>query len=325
VSDPTTDKPEGVPTRPAGRRKRRRAAGAHIFVFLAPALLIYTVFSIYPLIESLRLSLFDGLEDGTAVWAGLDNYATLLFDPNWATQFWRAFWNNLVLFFIHMVVQNPLGLLLAALLSLAPRFGSAYRTLIFVPTLLSVVIVGFIWELILSPLWGVSETLLGTIGLAWLYQPWLGLESSALATVSLISVWQYVGIPMMLIYAALLSIPDELIDAARVDGLGGWSIFWKVKLPLILPTLGIVAILTYIGNFTVSFDLIYSIQGSLGAPNFSTDVMGTLLFRTFFGQQLQVGDTHMGATIASMMFFIILVGVSIYLALVQRRLQRYEM
>lgn len=325
MSNPTTDQPEAAPPPTAPRRKRRRGGGAHIFVFLAPAVLIYSVFSIYPLIESLRLSLFDGLEDGTAVWAGLDNYTTLLFDPNWATQFWRAFWNNLVLFFIHMVVQNPLGLLLAALLSLAPRFGSAYRTLIFVPTLLSVVIVGFIWELILSPLWGVSETLLGTVGLAWLYQPWLGLESSALATVSLISVWQYVGIPMMLIYAALLSIPDELIDAARVDGLNGWWIFWKIKLPLILPTLGIVAILTYIGNFTVSFDLIYSIQGALGAPNFSTDVMGTLLFRTFFGQQLQVGDTHMGATIASMMFFIILVGVTIYLVLVQRRLQRYEM
>lgn len=325
MSNPTTDQPEAAPPPTAPRRKRRRGGGAHIFVFLAPAVLIYSVFSIYPLIESLRLSLFDGLEDGTAVWAGLDNYTTLLFDPNWATQFWRAFWNNLVLFFIHMVVQNPLGLLLAALLSLAPRFGSAYRTLIFVPTLLSVVIVGFIWELILSPLWGVSETLLGTAGLAWLYQPWLGLESSALATVSLISVWQYVGIPMMLIYAALLSIPDELIDAARVDGLNGWWIFWKIKLPLILPTLGIVAILTYIGNFTVSFDLIYSIQGALGAPNFSTDVMGTLLFRTFFGQQLQVGDTHMGATIASMMFFIILVGVTIYLVLVQRRLQRYEM
>jgi len=311
---------------PAARKRRRKRAGRlHIFVFLAPAVLIYSVFSVYPLVESLRLSLFDGLEDGTAVWNGLGNYATLLFDPDWARQFWNALWNNLVLFFIHMLVQNPLGLLLAALLSLAPRFGGAYRTLIFVPTLLSVVIVGFIWELILSPLWGVAETLLGAVGLAWLYQPWLGLEGTALATVSLISVWQYVGIPMMLIYAALIAIPDELIDAARVDGLSGPAIFWKVKLPLILPTLGIVAILTYIGNFTVSFDLIYSIQGALGAPNFATDVMGTLLFRTFFGQQLQVGDVYMGATVASMLFFIILVGVTVYLALVQRRLQRYEM
>lgn len=309
----------------AARKAPRRRRKFHILVFLAPAVLVYTIFSIYPLVESLRLSLFDGLEDGTAVWNGIENYRRLLFDPNWATQFWNALWNNLVLFFIHMVVQNPIGLLLAALLSLAPRFGSAYRTLIFVPTLLSVVIVGFIWELILSPLWGVAETILGSVGLAWLYAPWLGLEQTALTTVSLISVWQYVGIPMMLIYAALLSIPDELLDAARVDGLSGFAIFWKVKLPLILPTLGIVAILTYIGNFTASFDLIYSIQGALGAPNFSTDVMGTLLFRTFFGQQLQIGDTYMGATVASMMFFIILVGVTIYLALVQRRLQRYEL
>ena len=308
-----------------GRKRRRKSGSLHILVFLAPAVLIYSIFSIYPLIESLRLSLFDGLPDGTAVWHGIGNYVTLLTDPNWAGQFWNALWNNLILFFIHMVVQNPIGLLLAALLSLAPRFGSGYRTLIFVPTLLSVVIVGFIWELILSPLWGVAETILGAVGLAGLYQPWLGLESTALVTVSLISVWQYVGIPMMLIYAALLSIPDELIDAARVDGLSGFAIFWKVKLPLILPTLGIVAILTYIGNFTQSFDLIYTIQGALGAPNFSTDVMGTLLFRTFFGQQLQIGDTYMGATVASMMFFIILVGVTIYLALVQRRLQRYEM
>ena len=306
----------------AGAARRRRW---HIAVFLAPAVAIYTVFSIYPLAESLRLSLYDGQPDGGAVWAGLGNYATLLADPNWASQFWNALWNNVILFLIHMAVQNPIGLGLAALLSLAPRFGAAYRTLIFVPTLLSVVIVGFVWELILSPLWGVAETLLGLVGLHGLYAPWLGLEGSALVTVSLISVWQYVGIPMMLIYAALLSIPDDLLDAARVDGLGGWAIFWKVKLPLIWPTLGVVAILTYIGNFTASFDLVYTVQGALGAPNFSTDVMGTLLFRTFFGQQLQIGDVHMGATVASMMFLVILVGVGLYLFAVQRRLQRYEM
>ncbi|SDY77197.1 carbohydrate ABC transporter permease [Citreimonas salinaria] len=307
------------------RRRRKTGGITHIAVFLAPTVLIYSIFSIYPLIESLRLSLFDGQPDGSAVWIGLGNYATLLFDANWAVRFWNALWNNLILFFIHMIVQNPLGLLLAALLSLAPRFGGTYRTLIFVPTLLSVVIVGFVWELILSPLWGVAEGMMSAVGLGWLYAPWLGLEDSALTAVSLISVWQYVGIPMMLIYAALLSIPDELLDAARVDGLSGFAIFWKIKLPLILPTLGIVAILTYIGNFTSAFDLIYSIQGVLGPPDYSTDIMGTLMFRTFFGQQTQIGDIHMGATVASMMFFIILIGVTIYLLGVQRRLTRYEM
>jgi len=315
--------PAGAATTTAARRRR---ADVHIVVFLAPAVLIYTIFAIYPLFESLRLSLYAGQADGSPVFVGLANYAKLFFDPNWVGQFANAFWNNVVFFIIHMLVQNPIGLLLAALLSL-PRLklSATYRTLIFTPTLLSVVIVGFIWQLILSPLWGVAEGMLTAVGLGFVYQPWLGLESSALITVSLISVWQYVGIPMMLIYAALLGIPDELVEAARIDGLKGWAIFWKVKLPLILPTLGVVAILTYIGNFTSSFDLIYTVQGALAGPNFSTDVMGTFLFRTFFGHQLQLGDPFMGATVASMLFFIILVGVGIYLFGVQRRLMRYEM
>lgn len=297
----------------------------HIVVFLAPAVLIYTAIAILPIAESLWLSLFDGQSDGSAIWVGLANYKTILFDPLWSKQFWNAFSNNIVLFLIHMVVQNPIGLLLAALLSLGPRFGSTYRTLIFIPTLLSVVVVGFIWSLILSPLWGIGQSFFDALGIGDSFQPFLGQESTALTTISLISVWQYVGIPMMLIYAALLSIPDDLLDAGRVDGLSGWAIFWKIKLPLILPTLGIITILTYIGNFTASFDLIYSVQGALGGPNYSTDVMGTLLYRTFFGQQLQLGDTYMGATVASLLFFIILIGVSIYLFFVQRRLQRYEL
>ncbi len=86
--------------------------------------------------------------------------------------------------------------------------------------MLSVVIVGFSWNLILSPLWGVAEGALKAVGLGSWFAPWLGLESTALVTLALMSVWQFVGIPMMLIYAALLNIPDELVDAARVDGLG---------------------------------------------------------------------------------------------------------
>ncbi|WP_445680197.1 carbohydrate ABC transporter permease [Radicibacter daui] len=319
--------PTGTPAKPdETARAPRRKMRLHIAVFLAPAVLIYTLFSIYPLIESLRLSLQSSVPGGEADYVGLANYAKLFFDPLWADQFLNALKNNVVMFCTIMVVQNPIGLVLAALLSLPKvRFTGTYRTLLFMPTLLSVVIIGFVWQLILSPLWGVTDGFLRAIGLAHAYKPWLGLEGSALFTLSMISVWQYVGVPMMLIYAALLSIPDELIDAARIDGLRGWAIFWKVKLPLILPTLGLVGILTYIGNFTVSFDLIYAVQGALAGPNFSTDVMGTFLFRTFFGQQTQLGDPHMGATVASVLFFIILAGVSVYLLAVQRRLQRYEM
>jgi raffinose/stachyose/melibiose transport system permease protein len=151
---------------------------------------------------------------------------------------------------------------------------------------------------------------------------WLGEESSALITISLVSVWQFVGIPMILIYTALLAIPDELGDAATVDGLNQWQTFFYVKLPLIWPTIGLVSVLTFVNNFN-AFDLIYAMKGALAGPNFAADIMGTLFYRTFFGNQLQLGDTTMGATIATMMFLIILCGLMIYLFIVQRRIQRH--
>jgi len=303
--------------------RRRTPIRWYILVFLAPATLIYTVFAIYPIAESLRLSLFQ-VESGERTYVGFANYARMMSEPYWAEQFWNAFKNNVLLFLLHMLIQNPIALALAAMLSVPTLKGAAtYRTIFFLPTLLSVVVVGFIWQLILSPLWGVTPAFMNFIGAGSFFKPWLGLETSALVTVTLISIWQYVGIPMMLFYAALLNVPEETIEAARIDGLSGWSIFWKIKLPLILPTLGLVGILTYIGNFTASFDLIYSIQGGLAGPDGSTDVMGTFLFRTFFGFQAQLGDVYMGATVASMLFFIILVGVGTYLFGVQRRLQRF--
>lgn len=165
--------------------------------------------------------------------------------------------------------------------------------------------------------------MLDIVGLKSLFAPWLGKEEYALTTLSLISVWQFVGIPMMLIYAALLSIPDEILEAAECDGVTGMSQFWKIKLPLILPAIGIISILTFVGNFN-AFDLIYTSQGALAGPDFSTDVLGTFMFRTFFGFQLQLGDSNMGSAIASAMFLIILIGVSIYLFGIQRRMRRYQ-
>lgn len=305
----------------SSRRRLRAPRRWYILVFLAPATIIYTVFAIYPIVESLRMSLYNAGGD----FIGIANYTRLLTKPYWADQFWNAFSNNLLLFALHMLIQNPIALALAALLSVPDlRFAATYRTVFFLPTLLSVVVVGFIWQLILSPLWGITPNFMDAIGIGDWFRPWLGLESSALVTITLISIWQYVGIPLMLFYAALLNIPEETVEAARIDGLGGWSIFWKVKLPLILPTLGLVGILTYIGNFTASFDLIYSLQGGLAGPDYATDVMGTFLFRTFFGFQAQLGNQPMGATVASALFFIILVGVGLYLFGVQRRLTRYE-
>lgn len=305
---------------------KKRPFRWHILVFLAPAVLVYTMIMILPLAETLRF-LFFQRDSVTQVisFVGLENYTRLFFDQFWVKPFFNALWNNFYFFFINMLVQNPLGILIAALLSMVHLPGKKlYRTAIFMPTLLSFVVVGFVWKLMLSPLWGVSKGMLKSVGLGSWFMPFLGKEETALTTLSLISVWQFVGIPMMLIYAALLSIPEEVIEAAECDGVTGISQFFKIKLVLILPTIGIISILTFVGNFN-AFDLIYTTQGPLAGPNFSTDLLGTILYRTFYGQQMQPGDPNMGAAIATVMFFIILIGVAFYLFFVQRKLTRYEM
>ncbi len=296
----------------------------HIVVFLLPALLVYTAIMIVPLADTLRLALYRSV-DRVPVFVGLDNFTVLFADSRWSEHFWQALRNNVYFFVFHMLLQNPIGIALAALLSLPKLPGQAfYRTVFFLPTMLSFVIVGFTWKLILSPLWGVAPTLLAAVGLKSWFHPWLGMESTALTTLALISVWQYVGVPMMLIYAALLAIPEEIIEAAELDGVTGFAQFWKIKMPLIIPTIGICSILTFVGNFN-AFDLIYTVNGALAGPNFSTDILGTFLFRTFFGNQLQLGDPNMGATIATMMFLIILTGVAVYLFGIQRRMRRYQL
>jgi len=306
----------------AANRKSSKPFPMHIVVFLAPAVLIYTIFMIYPLLDSIRLSFYTADQTGAVSFIGLTNYFTIFNDPDWSAAFWNAFRNNMVLFAIHMCVQNPIGLMLAAILSLPRLTGRhSYRTAMFMPTMMSVVIIGFIWQLILNPLWGVAESIMDVVGLAEYFEPWLGQEGTALVTISLISVWQFVGIPMMLIYAALLNVPEDLVDAGQIDGANHWRIFWYIKFPLILPSLGVVSILTFVANFN-AFDLIYALKGGLAGPNFSTDVMGSFFYRVFFGFQLQLGDPTMGAAVATLMFLIILVGVMIYLFGIQRRLNR---
>jgi raffinose/stachyose/melibiose transport system permease protein len=297
----------------------------HLLFFLGPGLLIYFSISVYPLLDTLRLGFFTESSDGSLAFAGFTNYSKLLFDAIWSEPFWNATWNNLKFFVIHMLVQNPIGLLLAVLLSSPKlRLSGTYRTLIFMPTMLSVVIIGFVWQLLLSPLWGITENFMWDIGLGDYFDAWLGKESSALITLAFISVWQFVGIPMMLIYAALLSIPDELVDASVVDGANAWQSFFHIKLPLILPTIGMVSILTFVANFN-AFELIYTVKGALAGPNYSTDIMGTLFYRTFFGFQLQEGSLTMGAAVATLMFLVILLGVALYLFFFQRRVQRFQL
>jgi len=274
----------------------------------------------FPLVDSLRSSFYAKREDRTEAFVGVGNFQRLFSVTPYKERLPNALKNNFIFFAVHMLVQNPVALLLATLLSARRLKGAAiYRTLIFAPTTLSVVIIGFIWTLMLNPLWGIVNDALRWVGLGAYIHPWLGDPSTALLTVSLVSVWQFVGLPMILFLAALVSIPDELIDAALVDGASGWHAFWHIKFPLIIPTIGVVAILTFVGNFN-AFDLIYTMQGELTPPQYGTDILGTFFYRTTFGTQSNIlPDPAMGTTIATVMFLIILSGVVLYMFTFQRR------
>ena len=207
----------------------------HIIVFLAPAVLVYTAVMIYPLFNTLRLSLFTEV-DQQRVFVGLQNFQTLFGETVWSNQFWNALGNNFWFFIIHMLVQNPIGVALAAILSHPKlRFASFYRSAIFIPTILSFVIVGFAWKLILGFNGVMNSALLG-VGL--IDEPLSFLLYNEFAVVlTLAHAWAPFAI--LPIYVSLQKIDTSLLEAATDLGNNAFQRFARITLPLTVP--GIIA------------------------------------------------------------------------------------
>ncbi|MBI5952809.1 MAG: sugar ABC transporter permease [Chloroflexi bacterium] len=288
-------------------------------LFLLPALLIYLTFMAIPLFDSLRLSLYTGQGYTPTKFVGFQNYVDLFTNPLWREKFFGAVQHTFIFFGIHMLVQNSLGLLFANLLSSDFKGRNFFRTIIFTPATLSVLVTGFLWTLILNPNWGAVNKILIGMGLREWALPWLGRENLALPVISLTSVWQWVGMPTVMFLAGLMGISDELLEAARIDGASEWDIFWKIKFPLLRPIIGIVAILTFVDNFN-AFDVIYAMAGAKGEPSYSTDLLATLFYRTGIAGEHPVGipNMGMGAAIATVTFFILMAGVLLWLYLSRR-------
>jgi raffinose/stachyose/melibiose transport system permease protein len=285
--------------------------GAFWFLFILPALAVYAAFMAAPVIDSLRMSFFSGSGYAVDNFVGFDNYVKLFTDPETSTRFLKAFTNNWEFFGITMLVQNTFGLAFALILSAKGFKGKGFfRTIIFVPVTLSVLVTGYIWKLILNPQWGELNILLTKAGLGSLALPWLGDTRFALPAITLVSAWQWVGLPTMMFLAGLERIPEELFEAAQIDGAGGWLTFSKIKLPLLLPVIGIVTVLTFVGNFN-AFDVVYAMEGANGPPAYATDLMGTFFYRTGIAGQHPVGipDMGLGAAVAAVTFAVLFAGV----------------
>jgi raffinose/stachyose/melibiose transport system permease protein len=220
-----------------------------------------------------------------------------------------------------MLVQNVLGILFANMLSNKFLKGSNfYRTIIFLPATLSILVTGYLWKLILNPQWGAINLILKSIGVANYNVAWLGDPNIALIVISLVSSWQWVGMPTMMFLAGLNNISVELYEASQLDGASSWQIFRYIKFPLLKPVIGIIAILTFVNNFN-AFDVVFSMANVNGAPQFSTDILGTLFYRVGIAGQHPVGipDPGVGAAIATITFFILAVGVGLIMRLTDGR------
>lgn len=312
------------PERRGGLSKYKNRRRLIWILFLLPALLIYLGFMAIPLFSSLGLSFYTGTGLRPDRFVGLTNYVDLFTNPLWRDRFLNALRNTFVFFTIHMLVQNTLGLLFALLLASGIKGNNLLRTIIFIPATLSVLVIGFLWRLILNPQWGAVNQLLKSVGLDQWALPWLGEPGLVLIIISLVSVWQWVGLPTMMFLAGLLTIPDELLEAARVDGASAWQSFWRIRLPLLAPVIGIVAILTFVGNFN-AFDIVYAMAGARGDPKYAADLLGTFFYRTAIAGEHPVArpDMGIGAAVATVTFVILLAGVSLWL--IFQRQRNYEL
>jgi raffinose/stachyose/melibiose transport system permease protein len=303
-----------------------KTGGASWAIWLVPALLFYVIFMAWPLLDSLRLSLYatptetagtygTAAPNGDAVsgsgrrFVGLDNFKDLFTVDRYSERYRGAFLHTVLFFIIHMLVQNCLGILFAVLLTSKTMKGrNFYQTVIFLPVTLAVLVTGYLWKLLLSPVW--SGPFLQKLHMGFLARPWLGDETTALICVSLVSCWQWIGIPVMMFVAALRGISDDFIEAASIEGATGAHIFWHIKLPLIRPVAGMIAILTFVNNFN-AFDVVFSMENVNGAPNYATDLIGTLFYRIGIAGQHPVGIANpgMGAAIATITFLVLCLGV----------------
>ncbi|MBY0148866.1 carbohydrate ABC transporter permease [Neobacillus niacini] len=273
---------------------------AALIIGLLPAFLIYTVFAIYPIIQSFYYSFmeWDGFSEMEFI--GLQNFGNLFQDE----LFWNSVGNNIFVVIASVFGQIPIALFIALLLNRKIKGLKIFRTIGFLPVVLSTVVISLTWSLIYNTKDGMINEILRAVGLDFLAQNWLGDTKWSMVAVCITVIWQFVGLYLIIFLAALQNIPEEVMEAAKMDGASEWVTTWKITIPMIWDTI-IVAIILCISGSLRTFDLIYVMTH--GGPSHSTDVMALYMFNETFSN-LKYGY---GSAISVFIFFfsLILIGI----------------
>ena len=271
------------------------------YLYLLPAFVAFAAFVLYPLYNAARISLYDydGITVGT--WTGLSNYSDVFTDPDLRS----AFGHSLILLIFYTVLPIAIGLLLAGVMARAQVRGLAlFRTILFLPQVIAMVVVAVMWKMIYDPDNGVLNKFLGVFGIEG--KSWLGDFGLALPSVGLIGTCVYYGLAMVLLTAGVQKIPSSLYDAARVDGAGAISEFLAVTLPALRGEIAVAMTLTTIAALR-NFDIVYIT--TKGGPGNATSVPAYQVFSRAF-ESGQVGSAAAIGIVLTAIIFAITVSIN---------------
>jgi ABC-type sugar transport systems, permease components len=278
-----------------------------LLLLLAPGVLIYLFVVVVPLFNSLIYSFTDWTIGPNKNFIGLENYQTLIQDK----VFWQSLWHNLFIVFFNVTVQMAIAFILTVLYtSKATKFQGFHRTVIFLPVVLSAVVVGYIWQMIYSGNYGILNAILQFLGLESWIQPWLDSPKIVLGAVTVPLIWQYLGVPLIIFMSAVQGIPKDIYEVCELDGVTGVQKAVHITFPLIVDSIKVTIMLSISSNMLV-FTHIYVLTG--GGPGTSSMVLAQYAYNTSF-HSMKLGY---GSTISIAIFI-----VSMAIVLLFRRLTR---
>ena len=281
-------------------------------LFVLPAFILFLAFFIYPIYTAIDNSFtsWNGISKDVK-YIGFDNYATAMSD----VAFWKSVKNNVYFILFSCLVQVPLIVIFSLLIANVKRLKGLYKTAVFAPSIMSTAVIGILWGFIYNPDFGLMNQLLGLFGVEPIY--WLSDKNWAMLSILITNAWQWTGFYIVMVLAAIISIPKELDEAAAIDGATGWQRAMKITLPLVMPIISVVIMLSIAGAMKAA-DIILVM--TKGGPAGSTDVMATYMIR----YAITSFKHGFGNSIAVLIFIFTMIITALYQVLIARRNERIE-